>query len=140
MTYLQKRSLIGFSVSSSVTSLLFSILFFGGTFNIVIPLVISATVFSGLFGFLLGNYFMFSGPNKKLNSMLLGGLVALLAYIPSIAFFFIAFKISFFGFNVIFSLEKYFSEFILTAGIGTIFTAPLILPIGAYTGVYVNNV
>lgn len=138
MTSMRKKSTLAFSVCSFLMSLLFSLLFFSIELKIMLPLVVSATVFAGSLGFILGNNFSSSG--SKYKAMLLGSAITAITFILSITVLTISLKVSSLGHGSLFRIDTYLSEIILNIGIGSIFAAPVLLPFGAYIGVYVKNV
>ena len=142
MTRYQKISLIKFSKNSFFTSGILSFFLFAGNLISIISLTLAATIFSGLFGFLFGRYFPFLGKKAKLKAMLIGATIqkATLAFIPSLAIFSLAFQIDYYGLDALFMAETYdVTEFMLTVGMGAAFVAPIIIPIGMYTGARVNS-
>ena len=140
MTRYQKISLIKFSKNSFFTSGILSFFLFAGNLISIISLTLAATIFSGLFGFLFGRYFPFLGKKAKLKAMLIGATIPTLAFIPSLAIFSLAFQIDYYGLDALFMAETYdVTEFMLTVGMGAAFVAPIIIPIGMYTGARVNS-
>jgi hypothetical protein len=127
--------MLAFSIPAFVVSLLLSLLVFSDELIIIIPLVASATVFSGSLGFIFVN--SFSG--SKYKAMLLGAAITTITFIFSITISVLALKVNVFGYDAIFRIETYMSEIILTVGITGSFSAPLLLLLGAYIGIYVRN-
>lgn len=139
MKTMRNKSTMAFSICSFITSLLFSLLVFSDELIIVIPLVASATVLAGSLGFIFGNHFSSSGSKSKYKAMLLGATITAITFIFSISVSTIALKVNVYGYNSLFQLDTYLSEIILDVGISGIFSAPILLPLGAYIGIYVKN-
>ena len=139
MTTMRRKSAAVFSVSSLVTSLLLSLLVFSSELKVLVPLVVSATVLAGSLGYIFGDYFSASGPNSKYKAMLLGSAITTATFVVSIVILTVALKIDSNGTGALFQTGDYLSEMVLNIGISGIFSAPILLPLGAFLGVYLNK-
>jgi len=139
MAPIRKKSTLAFSICSFATSLLFSLLVFADGWIVVIPLVVSATVLAGSFGFIFGNSFASTGPKSKYKAMLFGAVITAITFIFSFLVSIIALKISTHGFNYAIHIDTYLSEIILSIGISGAVAGPVLLPLGAVIGIYVKN-
>ena len=138
MSYYRHKSVTAFAIVSFATSLLVSLMVFSAQFNVVIPIVLFATLFASVFGFALGGYFPFTGRHASYKAILLGMCITALTFACTFAVIEAMLLISEKGISVLLENRTY-SRILLAIGVTSSFGMPVVLPIGAFTGYYVNT-